>query len=58
MEIFGLSDKTITKIHQVFNQYPEIDKAILYGSRAKGAHRTGSDIDLTLAGKELTLSHL
>ncbi len=32
---------------------------ILYGSRAKGTHKTGSDIDLTLFGEEdLTLDIL
>jgi uncharacterized protein len=58
MDNFGLSEKTIAKIHQVFQHYPEIEKAILYGSRAKGTHRRGSDIDLTLIGNGITLSHL
>lgn len=33
--------------------HPEVDAAILYGSRALGRHRPGSDIDLTLEGPEL-----
>ena len=32
---------------------PEVEKAVLYGSRAKGTYRPGSDIDLTLCGGEL-----
>jgi predicted nucleotidyltransferase len=32
---------------------PEVEKAILYGSRAKGNYRKGSDIDLTLEGEQL-----
>ncbi len=50
---FGLSDNTITKIQQVFEKYSQIDKVMVYGSRAKGNFRPGSDIDLTLFGKEL-----
>ena len=39
--------------------YPQIEKAILYGSRAKGNYKNGSDIDLTLCGgSDLTLQVL
>jgi predicted nucleotidyltransferase len=34
--------------------YPAIEKATLYGSRAKGNFKPGSDIDLTLHGPALT----
>lgn len=54
----GLSDKTIQKIHGVFVKYPQIEKAILYGSRATGNYRNGSDIDLTFCGEGLTHSVL
>ena len=49
---FGLSAKTIQKIQAVLARYPQIEKAILYGSRAKCTCKTGSDIDLTLFGAE------
>ncbi len=52
----GLKASVIEKIRDVFNAYPEIEQAILYGSRAKGNYRVGSDIDLTLKGKHLTSS--
>ncbi len=55
---YGLSDQTIEKIHSVFVKYPQIEKAILYGSRATGNYRNGSDIDLTLCGEGLTHSIL
>ncbi len=56
---FGLNDKTIDKIHAVFARYPQVEKAILYGSRAKGNYRKGSDIDLTLCGgSDLTMAVL
>lgn len=47
---YGLSQKTIDLINDVFALYPTITDAILYGSRAKGNYRNGSDIDLTLLG--------
>ncbi len=56
---FGLKDTTIQKIRSVFARYPQVEKAILYGSRAKDNFKNGSDIDLTLCGGEdLTLNVL
>ena len=55
---FGLEESTIEKIRGVFRQYAEIERVILYGSRAKGNYRPGSDIDLTLVGKELSHEQL
>ncbi len=54
---FGLKEETIAKIQAVFEKYPEVERVIIYGSRAKGNFRQGSDIDLTLVGKSLTESH-
>ena len=55
---FGLKEETIEKIQNVFSKFPQIDEAILYGSRAKGNYKEGSDIDLTLKGTGLNLSVL
>jgi predicted nucleotidyltransferase len=56
---FGLSEKTLQSICSVFSKYPEIEKVILYGSRAKGNYKNGSDIDLTLiGGDDLTIDIL
>jgi uncharacterized protein len=55
---FGLKEGTIEKINSVFAQFPEVEKVILYGSRAKGNYRNGSDIDLTLIGEGLNLDVL
>lgn len=51
---FGLKDETVEKIRAVLAGFPEVEKAVLYGSRAKGNFKTGSDIDLTLEGPGLT----
>ncbi|HWL53086.1 MAG TPA: nucleotidyltransferase domain-containing protein [Chthoniobacteraceae bacterium] len=49
----GLTGKTIARIVGVLERFPEVEIAILFGSRAKGTHRRGSDIDLALAGGNL-----
>ena len=54
----GLSANTVERIVSVLAHYPEIEKALLYGSRAKGNYRNGSDIDLTLFGAGLNFSLL
>ena len=53
---FGLKESTIDQINTVLAQYPQIESAILYGSRAKGNYRPGSDIDLTLTGDQVDLA--
>jgi predicted nucleotidyltransferase len=50
---FGLSDQTCATIRQILAAYPQIEKAVLFGSRAKGNYKNGSDIDLTLYGPSL-----
>jgi predicted nucleotidyltransferase len=55
---FGLKIATIQAIQEVFKLHHEVEKAILYGSRAIGNYRPGSDIDLTLGGEKLTLTIL
>lgn len=52
----GLNNSDIKKIHSVLNLYQEIEKAILFGSRAKGNYKPASDIDLTLVGRNLNLT--
>lgn len=52
---FGLKEKDIEQIKDVFAKYPQIEKVTLYGSRAKGNFKNGSDIDLTLKGNGLNL---
>ena len=54
----GLSAQTVERIVTVLAHYPEIEKAVLYGSRAKGNYRNGSDIDLALFGNGLNFSLL
>jgi predicted nucleotidyltransferase len=46
----GLSPDEIERMRSVFRRVPAIGEVVLYGSRAKGTHRPGSDIDLALVG--------
>ena len=50
----GLNPKTIQSLESIFKQFDTIDKVVLYGSRALGTHKPGSDIDLALFGKNVT----
>ena len=45
---YGLSDRTLDTLYSIFRKYPGIKQVVLYGSRAKGNYRNGSDIDLSL----------
>jgi len=56
MTNYGLSEETIRAICDVLQRHQSVEKALLYGSRAKGTFRTGSDIDLTLIGKDIQLN--
>ncbi len=56
--MYGLSERAVKKIIEVLEQKPEISKVVLFGSRAKGNFRNGSDIDLVLFGEKLDLKAL
>ena len=56
--MFGLKDSHINAIQSVFKKYDAVEKAVMYGSRAKGNYRNGSNIDLTLSGESLDLTTL
>lgn len=46
----GLRPQALEAMRSVFSRYGGIERVILYGSRAMGTHRPGSDIDLTVTG--------
>ncbi|MGE3610456.1 MAG: nucleotidyltransferase domain-containing protein [Bacteriovoracaceae bacterium] len=45
---FGPGSKKIDAICSVLSKHSMIDEVILYGPRAKGTYRGGSDIDLVI----------
>ena len=56
--MFGLSDKTVQDIKNIFSNFEQVEKVVIYGSRAKRNYRKGSDVDLTFFGDNLTLNTL
>lgn len=49
----GLAEQTVAQIVDVLAGFPQVEQAILFGSRAKATHKPGSDIDLALIGAGL-----
>ena len=45
---FGLTPDDEKQMHNVFAMHPHLSKVILFGSRAKSTHKTGSDVDLAI----------
>lgn len=54
MNPFGISDKSYNLIITSFLKYPEVESVIVFGSRAKGNFKSGSDIDLAIKGEHCT----
>ncbi|HOY97131.1 MAG TPA: nucleotidyltransferase domain-containing protein [Catalimonadaceae bacterium] len=50
---FGLPESDYLNLIKVFLQHPKIEKVLLFGSRAKGTFRPGSDIDLVIYANAL-----
>lgn len=48
MSNFGLPDITIKELLDYFSGKSDIEKVLIFGSRAKGTYRTGSDIDFAI----------
>jgi len=44
----GLADEILADLRRVFARHSSIEEVRLFGSRAKGTHRPGSDIDLAV----------
>lgn len=55
---YGLPPYVIERLKSVFRAWPQIERVVLYGSRAKGNYRKGSDIDLCLEGEALGIREL
>jgi predicted nucleotidyltransferase len=50
---FGLEETDYQNLIKVFSRHPKIEKVLLFGSRAKGTFRPGSDIDLVFYADKL-----
>ena len=59
--MYGLSSELIQRFNAVFAQYPQLEKVVIFGSRATGRYRAGSDIDLAMflkPGQSLDLNRI
>jgi predicted nucleotidyltransferase len=58
MAQFGIDDQIWHEMNLIFKSFNNIEQVILYGSRAKGTFKPGSDIDLTLTGENISMADL
>lgn len=56
--MYGLSDTVISDICSVFRKHTNIEKVLIFGSRAKGTYSEGSDIDLAAIGEDISFNQL
>ena len=52
--MYGLSERSYRELMDILRSVPEIDEAVIFGSRARGDYGAASDIDLSLRGPHLT----
>lgn len=45
---FGLTDRDMVTIRGILGKYPEVKTVVVFGSRAMGVHKPGSDVDLAI----------
>ena len=57
-ELYGLSTEDLEKLVTILGTNKGVEAAFLFGSRAKGTHSNGSDIDIALRGETLTLNDI
>lgn len=48
--MFGLNTKDIDLVLEALKRHPDIEKALVFGSRAMGNYKPGSDVDIALMG--------
>jgi uncharacterized protein len=51
---YGLIERDFVCIREAIQEFPEIAEVILFGSRAKGNYKQGSDVDLAIKGDRIT----
>ncbi len=51
---FGLTDRDMTTLHDILRRYPDVQQVCIFGSRAKGTFKHGSDIDLAVMNPDVS----
>ena len=55
---YGIKDEEWERLFATLSHFPNIQKAILFGSRAKGTNKPFSDVDIALEGNSISLNDL
>ena len=51
---FGIYDNSFILILEIIGSFPEVEEARIFGSRALGNYKKGSDIDIAIIGDDVT----
>ncbi|WZL73666.1 nucleotidyltransferase domain-containing protein [Clostridiaceae bacterium 35-E11] len=51
--MYGLLDRDLKFIIEAVDKYSEIEEVVLFGSRAMGNYKKGSDVDLAIVGENI-----
>lgn len=52
--MFGLLERDLEYIQMAMERFKEIDRAVIFGSRAMGNYKKGSDVDISIYGQTIT----
>ena len=52
---YGLTEAQLQTIIAYLSCYPEIEEAVLFGSRALGSYKKASDVDIAIKGPQVTI---
>jgi len=55
---YGLDISEVEALREIFMRHEPLEKAVIFGSRAKGNHREGSDVDIALTGPTMQFSDI
>lgn len=56
--MFGLKESDISILNQVLASYPVVTEAYIFGSRAKGNYKNGSDVDVAIKGNNISQTQI
>ena len=51
--MYGLLERDIQYIKKALEHFEEIEKAVVFGSRAMGNYKKGSDVDIAIFGERI-----
>lgn len=54
----GIDDKTLATMRKVFSAFPNVQSAVIFGSRVTGAYKKASDIDIAVKGDDVSLARI